>query len=148
VLARKIRAEIETLLPASVGKLARIAQEFRLQVSERIGNAFARRRFWERVFDGGIASAMRRGGENAGRDAIATLLQQASRTGDPTGEAWLVGAGPGDPELLTLRAVQLMQAADVILYDRLVSEAILNMARRDALRISVGKIPGSEGKNS
>lgn len=142
VLARRIRAQLETLLPASIGSLATIARAWRGTVSEKIADAFGRRRFWERVFDGRVASAVSANGVDAGHRAIAELLERAGETRDKEGEAWLVGAGPGDPELLTLRALQAMHSADVIVHDRLVSDGVLALARRDAERIAVGKIPG------
>lgn len=147
VLARKIRAQLESLLPASIGKLAVIARAWRSKVNEKIADAFGRRRFWERVFDGRVASEVNAHGAEAGHRAIAEMLDHAGRTPDEEGEAWLVGAGPGDPGLLTLRALQAMHAADVILHDRLVSKEVLALARRDAEKISVGKIPGC-GENS
>jgi len=113
-------------------------------VNRTIGDALARRRLWESFFDGRIARMMRYGQSSEGHIAIRDLLRQADQANDRPGEAWLVGAGPGDPELLTLRAVQLMQSADVIVHDRLVSRSVLDMARRDAQRISVGKIPGNK----
>lgn len=137
VLARKIRARLEALIPASVGKLAAIAREWRGAVSRRITDSFGRRRFWERVFDLRVDS----------HEAMKQLLDDESAAPQRRGEAWLVGAGPGDPELLTLRALQAMHDADVIVHDRLVSDAVLELARRDAERIPVGKIPGCS-KNS
>ncbi len=132
VLARKIRARLEALLPASIGRLAALARDWRGEVASRIGDSFSRRRFWESVFDRVVDS-----------DAdMARLLSEAEQATGYDGEAWLVGAGPGDPELLTLRALQVMQAADVIVHDRLVSNAVLDLARRDAERIAVGKVPG------
>jgi len=147
VLARRIRAQIESLLPAGTGGLATLAGQWRARVRQRIGDAFGRRRFWERVFSGGVAAALAGGGSPAGDRAIAQLLGEANARPDNQGEAWLVGAGPGDPELLTLRALHAMHAADVILHDRLVSDEILALARRDAERIPVGKVPG-ESRNS
>ena len=143
VLARKIRAQLESLLPASIGFLAAVARDWRDKVSGRITDSFGRRRFWERVFDGRIASALESGGTDAAQQAISQLLDEVSEASDNRGEAWLVGAGPGDAELLTLRALHALHAADVILHDRLVSDAVLALARRDAERIAVGKMPGS-----
>lgn len=142
VLARKIRAQLETLLPASIGLLAALARSWRDKVSSRITDAFGRRRFWERVFDGRISSTLASGGIDAAEQAISQLLHETSEAADNTGAAWLVGAGPGDAELLTLRALHALHAADVILHDRLVSDEVLALARRDAERIAVGKIPG------
>jgi uroporphyrin-III C-methyltransferase/precorrin-2 dehydrogenase/sirohydrochlorin ferrochelatase len=144
VLARRIRAQLESLLPTSIGLLATVAREWRWEVSKMIHDTFGRRRFWERVFDGSVASAIQSGGSEAGHEEIARLLQQEREPGKRQGEAWLVGAGPGDPELLTLRALQAMQSADVIMHDRLVSGEVLELARRDADKIDVGKIPGCQ----
>ena len=102
----------------------------------------ARRRYWEQVFDGRVASAVYAGRIDAAETLMSDLLHDSDNAGSQGGEAWLVGAGPGDPGLLTLRALQIMQTADVILYDRLVSAQVLDLARRDADRISVGKTPG------
>lgn len=143
VLVRKIRAQLETLLPASISHIAAVAREWRDEVGCKIRDSLGRRRFWERVFDGGVASLIRRSGKTAGHEEISRLLGEAVASPDLCGEAWLVGAGPGDPELLTLRALEAMQAADVILHDRLVSDDVLALARRDAKRIAVGKTVGS-----
>ncbi len=140
VLARKIRERIELLLPAGLSKLATLARDWRERVSRKFDDLLSRRRYWESVFDGPAAS-MAIGGNVVGAEAAMRELLQTSEAGQ-RGEAWLVGAGPGDPGLLTLRALQILQTADVILHDRLVSEAVLDLARRDADRISVGKTPG------
>ncbi len=133
VLARQIRARIEMLLPAGLGKLADIAGKWRRRVRERIPDLAGRRLFWERFFDTATA---------ADTDASKTIAAMLHSARTPGGTAWLVGAGPGDPELLTLRALHCMQAADVIVHDRLVSTEVLELARRDAELISVGKKPG------
>ena len=142
VLARKIRAQIESLLPAALGRLAEFAGAWRARVSKQLRDIPRRRRFWEAFFDGRVASAVYARQPAAAHRAIAALLSAASGQDKAQGEAWLVGAGPGDPGLLTLRALQIMQSADVIVHDRLVSADILSLARRDAERISVGKKPG------
>lgn len=142
VFARNIRIQLEILLPASVGRLAAIARSWRDKVRQRIASPFGRRRFWERVFDGSVASTLERGGTDAAHENISQLLVDAGDSPGASGEAWLVGAGPGDPALLTVRALQVMHAADVILHDRLVSADVLALARRDAEFISVGKTPG------
>ena len=142
VLARRIRAQLEALLPASIAQVALVARAWRRKVADRIHDSFGRRRFWEQVFDGRLDRVVRDGGREAGHAVISNMLETAGDAGSSQGEAWLVGAGPGDPELLTLRALQVMQSADVILHDRLVSDAVLALARRDAQLISVGKIPG------
>jgi uroporphyrin-III C-methyltransferase/precorrin-2 dehydrogenase/sirohydrochlorin ferrochelatase len=151
VLARRVRAQIEALLPARLGALARFMGKRRRAVSRLLG-ALARRRFWERVASGPVASRVLAGDEPGAAEAYARellasqLSSGTSAAGGGPGEVYLIGAGPGDPDLLTLRALQLLQQADVILYDRLVSPQILERARRDAQRIFVGKSPGERGR--
>jgi uroporphyrin-III C-methyltransferase/precorrin-2 dehydrogenase/sirohydrochlorin ferrochelatase len=140
VLARKIREQIERMLPVGLSRLAVLARKWRARVSERLSDLLSRRRFWESVFDGPAASQAIAGDSRAAEATMALLLDEASLP--QAGEAWLVGAGPGDPGLLTLRALQTMQSADVILHDRLVSKEVLSLARRDADLVSVGKLPG------
>ena len=142
LLARKIRAQIETILPARLGQLAALASEWRDRVKNRIGDLLGRRRFWEEVFDGAVSDDALAGRMQSARRNFASLLETATRSPKEDGEAWLVGAGPGDPGLLTLRALQLMQRADVVIHDRLVSREVLALVRRDAEIISVGKTPG------
>lgn len=137
VLARLIRAKLETWIPPTYGHLAGLAARFRHQVKGLFPNVQQRRAFWEDVFQGPIADR-----QLAGQGAEAERLLQAKIDGDApaaTGEVYLVGAGPGDPDLLTFRALRLMQQADVVLYDRLVAPAILDLCRRDADRVYVGK---------
>lgn len=137
VLTRILRRRIEALVPADYGRLALFAGRFRQEVKERIPQVSARRHFWEQALEGTVAEHVL-----AGRDeeAAQQLLRQLGEDGDGcTGEVYLVGAGPGDPDLLTFKAARLLQQADVVLYDRLVSPAIVDMARRDAQRIYVGK---------
>lgn len=137
VLARLARAKIETWLPASYGRLAVLAAKFRDQVKTLLPNVQPRRVFWEDVFQGQIAEHV-----FAGRDQEAERLLTEKISGAQNhalGEVYLVGAGPGDPDLLTFKALRLMQQADVVLYDRLVAPAILELCRRDAERMYVGK---------
>src|SRR5438094_690218 len=146
VLARRVRGQIEALLPGRLGALARFMGAQRRSVHRAL-RAFARRGFWERVASGPVATHVLRGdaaqAERAlGRELLAAQLPVGAVA--RLGEVYLIGAGPGDPDLLTLRALQLLQRADVILYDRLVSEAVLERARRDAERIFVGKESGGE----
>ena len=147
VLARRVREQIEALLPERLGALARFMGARRKAVQRALG-AFARRGFWERVASGPVATHVLRGDESQAERALerelltSRLTAPAATAGLGTGEVYLIGAGPGDPDLLTLRALQLLQRADVILYDRLVSEAVLERARRDAERIFVGKESG------
>ncbi|GLH32626.1 MULTISPECIES: siroheme synthase CysG [Pseudomonas] len=137
VLARLIRAKLETWIPSTYGELAALAARFRHKVKALYPDVNQRRGFWETVFQGPIAER-----QLAGQGAEAERLLQAMVDGAPVqqgGEVYLVGAGPGDPDLLTFRALRLMQQADVVLYDRLVAPAIIEMCRRDAERIYVGK---------
>lgn len=142
VLARQLRARIETLLPADFGRLASLARDWRTRVAGRIESLLGRRRFWEAVFDGSVRDHAIGGYIDKAEQEMARLLTNFEGRSIEEGEAWLVGAGPGDPDLLTVRALQIMQAADVIMHDRLVSDEILALARRDADLISVGKDPG------
>lgn len=137
VLARLIRAKLEAWIPSAYGELAGLAARFRHKVKSLYPDVNQRRGFWESVFQGPIAER-----QLAGQGAEAERLLQAMVEGAPVqqgGEVYLVGAGPGDPDLLTFRALRLMQQADVVLYDRLVAPAIIEMCRRDAERIYVGK---------
>ncbi|WP_248919698.1 siroheme synthase CysG [Pseudomonas entomophila] len=137
VLARLIRAKLEAWIPSAYGELAGLAARFRDKVKALYPDVNQRRGFWENVFQGPIAER-----QLAGQGAEAERLLQAMVDGAPLqqgGEVYLVGAGPGDPDLLTFRALRLMQQADVVLYDRLVAPAIIEMCRRDAERIYVGK---------
>ena len=137
VLARLVRAKIETLLPASYGRLASLAAKFRDQVKALLPNVQPRRVFWEDVFQGPIAEHTFAGREQQAEQLLAEKVSGAQT--EVRGEVYLVGAGPGDPDLLTFKALRLMQQADVVLYDRLVAPAILDLCRRDADRIYVGK---------
>ena len=139
-LARRLKAEIERTMPAAVGRLARFAEIFREQVRRTLERPRDRRRFWDRVFAGRIGELALAGDEIAARRELIRLLDAAREpTAPAVGMVHLVGAGPGDPDLLTLKAHRLLQRADVVVYDRLVSPEVLAMARRDAERIFVGK---------
>lgn len=139
VLARRIKALIEPLLPARLGALARFAAGWRASVAERVRDAGARRSFWERLFAGGIADRFLAGDMAS---AVAEMDDEIGRANvAAVGTVALVGAGPGDPDLLTFKALRALQEADVIVVDRLVPKAILDRARRDARRIEVGKTP-------
>ena len=139
VLARLMRARLETLIPAAFGQLASLASEFREQVKQHFEEPARRRLFWEQVLDGPIAEMMFAGRAGAARRALRDELAAGVESLPLTGEVYLVGAGPGDPDLLTSRAIRLMQRADVIVHDRLVSDAVLRLTRRDAQRIYAGK---------
>jgi uroporphyrin-III C-methyltransferase / precorrin-2 dehydrogenase / sirohydrochlorin ferrochelatase len=143
VLARWLRARIEALLPARLGALARFLGRHRDAV-RRIVPVLKRRAFWERVLDGPIATSVLAGDDAQAERALASTLAAAREPshGPQTGEVYLIGAGPGDPDLLTLKALQFLHKADVVLYDRLVPAAVLDRARRDAMRVSVGKTVG------
>jgi len=137
VLARLIRAKIETWIPATYGQLAGLAKRFRAQVKALFPDVQQRRVFWEDVFQGPVAESVFAGKQQEGQRLLEEKIAGiAPRT---LGEVYLVGAGPGDPDLLTFRALRLMQQADVVLYDRLVAPAIIELCRRDAERIYVGK---------
>ncbi|MCC5868568.1 MAG: uroporphyrinogen-III C-methyltransferase [Gammaproteobacteria bacterium] len=149
VLVRMLREKFERLLPARLGELARLASRWRARVKQALPAGVARRRFWESAFEGPVADHMMAGRSLPAERALSAALREAQRDSidnrlpeGKAGIAWLVGAGPGDPGLLTLRALQIAQQADVILYDRLVSDEILELTRRDADRICVGKKPG------
>lgn len=145
VLARKLKSMIEVLLPARVGTLAALAGRWRTRVFAELPSFASRLRFWERVFDGEVADEVYAGRPQAADEILENLLAveaDDSRQHAKRGFAWLTGAGPGDPDLVTLKALQALQSADVILHDRLVSREVLALARRDAEKISVGKTPG------
>lgn len=137
VLARLIRAKIETWIPATYGQLAGLSKRFRARVKALFPNVQQRRVFWEDVFQGQIAESVFAGKLHEGERLLEEKIAGAAPR--QLGEVYLVGAGPGDPDLLTFRALRLMQQADVVLYDRLVAPAIVELCRRDAERIYVGK---------
>lgn len=144
VLTRRLRERLESFLPPRLGALARLAGQWRAKVKARLDSASARRQFWERFVDGTVAADVLAGREPPDSAAIEQRMEEtlASATREPAGEVVLVGAGPGDPGLLTLRALRALQNADVVLYDRLVSTEVLDLARRDAERVYVGKAAG------
>ncbi len=141
LLTRMMKARFETLVPAAYGRLARFGGAWRDRVKAAIADGDLRRRFWEKVFEGPIAELVFSGRESEAAHAMEAQLEDAGRAASrgAVGEVWLVGAGPGDPDLLTFRALRLMQQAEVVLYDRLIGDGILNLVRRDAERIYVGK---------
>ena len=138
VLARYIRAKIETMLPATYGRIADIAGEFRDQVKAKFATTQARRIFWEGILQGPMVERVLSGQEQAARDLLQNILDGTDATANK-GEVFLVGGGPGDPDLLTFRALRLMQQCDVCVYDKLVSPEVMDLVRRDAELIYVGK---------
>lgn len=139
VLARLLRARLETQIPAGFGRLAAVMRKYRERVKGRFADPVQRRRFWERILQGSASEMILAGRETEGLELIEQALDAADDAGLVQGEIYLIGAGPGDPDLLTFRALRLMQQADVVLYDRLVSPHILDLVRREAQRIYVGK---------
>ncbi len=173
VLARLLRARLETLIPQGYGKLAKLAGEFRSEVKSKIPTLTGRRQFWERAFEGKVSELMFAGNETEAtaqlqKDLAETATKIANQHSDdtevatnsaanldnqdtdsdsdisnkgknPIGEVYIVGAGPGDPELLTFKALRLMQQADIVFYDALVSPQVLDLCRRDADKVYVGK---------
>lgn len=137
VLARLLRARLESLIPAGYGRLAALAGAFRERVKARVAPR-ERRRFWERALEGPVAELVFSGRESEARKALETALEDTGLAASG-GEVALVGAGPGDPDLLTFRALRVMQQADVVVYDRLVSQPVLDLVRLEAERIYVGK---------
>ena len=136
VLSRQIRTQLESTIPHGMGKLAEFSGQWRTAVKQKIVNPDERRIFWEELYAGPLKEQV----FNDNLDAANQSIQQAlAEWQTPKGEVYLVGAGPGDPELLTLKALRLMQQADVVIYDRLVSAPILELCRRDAEKVYVGK---------
>lgn len=140
VLARRIKAETEERLAPALGTLARIGQGFR-EAANALPHGRIRRRFWSRYYDEDGPRALAEGGEAAVRAALDALLGEMLREDREAGHVALIGAGPGDPELLTLKARKALHEADVVIHDRLVSAEILELARREAIVIEVGKTP-------
>ena len=141
VLSRIIRAKLETVIPSAYGTLAEIAGEYRQKVKERFLKIKDRRAFWEATFSGVIAEKVFSGRISEAKEDIQRQLDESVEM--DLGEVYLVGAGPGDPDLLTFKALRLIQQADVVLYDRLVSKGVMELVRRDSELIYVGKKGGS-----
>lgn len=139
VLARLIRAKLESTIPAAYGRLAALVGGFRDRVKQKFSTINERRAFWEEVLQGPVADQVFAGKEQDAKALLNSLLDDKNQKPSTTGEVYLVGGGPGDPDLLTFRALRLMQQADVVLYDRLVSKGVLDLVRRDADLIYVGK---------
>ena len=137
VLARKIKSILEYTFPSRYGDLAGLASRFRTRVKQRFPNLDMRRRFWESVLDGPVSEQVLSGNISGAESDLESLIERGEVQTD--GEVYLVGAGPGDPDLLTFKALRLMQKAEIVLYDRLVSRAVLDLVRKDADMIYVGK---------
>lgn len=138
VLARQLRMKLETMIPSACGYLAAITEEYREKVKAHFPQQEQRKKFWETALKGTFSELVYAGQENEARAYLDDLLAK-DQNEMPIGEVYLVGAGPGDPDLLTFKAVRLMQQADVMVYDRLVSKPILDMANKNAERLYVGK---------
>jgi uroporphyrin-III C-methyltransferase / precorrin-2 dehydrogenase / sirohydrochlorin ferrochelatase len=145
VLARRLRERIEALMPKRIGELALWLRALRHTARRRLRDTAARRRYFEDIVDGAAARRFVAGDPQGAHRMAQQLLASSSATPPAAGEVTLVGAGPGDPELLTLKALRALQDADVILHDRLVPAAVLELSRRDAVQICVGKAAGSLG---
>ncbi|WP_296236330.1 siroheme synthase CysG [Psychrobacter sp. UBA5136] len=156
VLARLLRARLETLIPQGYGKLAKLAGDFRDEVKAKIPTLTGRRQFWERAFEGEVSQLMFAGNEkeaaaqlqadldhtavaSGAKDTADNISRKSASPQNAMGEVYIVGAGPGDPELLTFKALRLMQQADIVYYDALVSPQVLDLCRRDADKVFVGK---------
>ncbi len=137
VLARLLRSRLEAAIPSAYGRLASLVESFRDKVKARFTDVNARRNFWEGILQGKIAEMVFAGKDDDARIALEKAVEVGGES--KVGEVYLIGGGPGDPDLLTFRALRLMQQADVIVYDRLISKEVLNLSRRDADRIYVGK---------
>ncbi len=142
VLSRLLRAKIESTIPASYGQLAQLAAKFRQQVKDKFTTIAKRRIFWEDVFSSTIAEQVFAGNIGGAKMAIDERIKSSSDAPIKVGEVYLVGGGPGDPDLLTFKALRLLQQADVVLYDRLVSPEVMALVRRDSEQIYVGKERG------
>jgi len=147
VLASRLREAIERLLPARLGRLADFADTFRTAVKATVPSATSRLRFWDRFFDGPVADQVLAGNETGARERMLTLVNGRGANEPSRGGVAIVGAGPGDPDLLTLRALRLIQRADVVIHDKLVGPGVLDLVRRDAERIYVGKSKGDHSKS-
>ncbi len=139
VLAKRIRTQLEALTPQEMGPLAALAKAFRPEVYKALSVGAQRRQFWEQALNGRPAELALAGDLGGAQAALVQELKDFAHGKDRTGPVHIVGAGPGDPELLTLKAFRLIQNADVVFHDRLVSPEIMDLIRRDADRVCVGK---------
>lgn len=138
VLARLLRSRLETFIPAAYGRLAKLVESFREKVKTKFSSSAEIRTFWEQILEGPVAENLIAGKDHVARELLEKAVDNAEAPAD-RGEVYLVGAGPGDPDLLTFRALRLMQQADVVVYDRLVSQGVMDLVRRDAEMIYAGK---------
>ena len=138
VLARLLRSRLETFIPSAYGRLARLVESFREKVKTKFSSSDEIRTFWEQILEGPVADNLIAGKDKMARELLENAVENAQAPAE-RGEVYLVGAGPGDPDLLTFRALRLMQQADVVVYDRLVSQGVLDLVRRDAECIYAGK---------
>jgi uroporphyrin-III C-methyltransferase / precorrin-2 dehydrogenase / sirohydrochlorin ferrochelatase len=147
VVARRVRERIEAMLPTRIGDLANFIGRWRKTIHDRIPEMSLRRRFWERVVDGRIGAQVLAGRSSEAERALARIDDPAAfaAAASSEGSVTLVGAGPGDPDLLTIKALRALQDADIVFYDELVSTEILDRARRDATRVPVGRRAGKPG---
>ncbi|MCY3803275.1 MAG: siroheme synthase CysG [Gammaproteobacteria bacterium] len=139
VLARTLRAKLENCTPAAYGRLAKLIEDNRLRVKEKFSSTEQKRKFWEKIIQGPVAELVFSGQMDAAQKLLQEAIEHEDHRDLPQGEVYLVGAGPGDPDLLTFRALRLMQQADVVVYDRLVSREIMDLIRKDAELIYAGK---------
>ncbi|MGV0005946.1 MAG: siroheme synthase CysG [Candidatus Porifericomitaceae bacterium WSBS_2022_MAG_OTU9] len=137
MLVRSLRVKLEAAIPSAYGDMARLMKDARAEVKQRYPDLRHRRRFWEMVLTGPVSELINSGKCQEAKAMLHGMLQQRQVT--TTGEVYLVGGGPGDPDLLTFKAMRFMQQADIVIYDRLIAPEILDLVRRDAERIYVGK---------
>lgn len=143
VLAKSVRAQLEALLPARTGDLAALAKRLRPDVKATLSDGADRRRFWETALNGTAAAKAYNGNIEGAEADMRALMSDMASASHRDGIVHIVGAGPGDPDLLTLKALRLLQQAEIVYFDRLVSPEILDLIRRDADRVSVGKTKGN-----
>ncbi len=139
VLTRLLRSQLESSIPHAFGRMAELAKNYRARVKQTIPDINRRRRFWEQALNGRFANLVYSGKEAEAESTLQRYLEKFETAETKVGEVYLVGAGPGDPDLLTFKALRLMRQADVVLYDRLVSPEIMKLVRQDAELINVGK---------
>ncbi|MDE0412634.1 MAG: siroheme synthase CysG [Gammaproteobacteria bacterium] len=139
VLARMLRAKLENCIPAAYGQLAKLIESYRLRVKEKFSTTDQKRKFWEEILQGPVAELVFSRQFSRAEKLLQDVIEHSGQQDLPQGEVYLVGAGPGDPDLLTFRALRLMQQADVVVYDRLVSKEIMDLIRKEAELIYAGK---------